>query len=139
MSRIVFAAICLGLLSACAVLHDAGDETPETTPPATSPYTPISFDGEKATAQERATCEAAGGEVRQAGLLGWDNCIQPMPDAGQACSNQSDCIDRCMLPIGKEYAEFGEEVTGQCSANDNPFGCYQTVDNGMATPALCVD
>jgi len=60
-----------------------------------------------------------------------------MPDAGKACTTGSDCLDRCLLT--DIDAAFGEPATGQCAATDNPFGCFQTVQDGLATPALCVD
>lgn len=139
MKRSILLAACLGVLSACSVIGVSSDSAAIEFPPEKPSYAPIAFDGETATAIERSECHAAGGEVMKAGMLGWENCIQPMPDAGQACSSQSDCIDRCMIPLGEESAEFGEPATGQCSVNDSPFGCYQTVENGIATPVLCVD
>lgn len=137
--RTIVSAVVFCALSSCA-MHDGVTETqPETMPPASSTYETISFQNQTATADERAKCEAAGGVVQPAGMLGWDNCIQTMPDAGKSCTSASDCLDRCMLSLEGEYADFGEAATGQCSKNDSPFGCYQKVENGIAEPALCVD
>jgi hypothetical protein len=33
----------------------------------------------------------------------------------------------------------GKPATGKCTANNQPCGCFQTVENGVAQPALCVD
>lgn len=139
MFRTGIAAILVSALSSCAI-YDGGSKTqPETIPLASSTYETISFENQTVTADERAKCEAAGGVVQPAGMLGWDNCIQMMPDAGKSCTSASDCLDRCMLSLEGEYADFGEAATGECSKNDSPFGCYQKVENGIAEPAICVD
>ena len=118
-------------LSACAWFNSP--DTPEPTP-----HERISFQGEAATSSERALCEAAGGTVRRDGLLGWENCIQDFADAGQSCKDNEDCLGRCM--VSGEFADMGaRSVTGECEATDSPFGCFQTIENGQATAALCVD
>lgn len=132
--RVFLLILASAALSACV---NPGAETPTGDTGEPAAYERISFAGEKATTAERAICEAAGGEVRRDGLAGWEQCIQTPPDAGQACSDSSDCLDRCML-VG-EFTEYGAPATGQCSQSDSPFGCFQTVENGRAEPALCVD
>ena len=135
---VIFAA--LGVLAAC---HTAPTtlEAPESSVNATATddatYERISFEGERATPTERAKCEAAGGSVYPSGLLGWENCIQPYADAGKTCSDSSDCTGGCRYT--GSGASIGETVTGTCQINDSPFGCFQSVDNGRATPPLCVD
>ena len=123
-------------LSACTWFGNHGD-TSDPGDPATT-YQRITFAAETATAEERAQCEAVGGEVRPAGLLGAENCIQTYADAGKACSDTSDCQGLCM--VTGEFVDMDSATnTGQCQVTDSPFGCYQTVENGRATPALCVD
>ncbi len=96
----------------------------------------ISFESERATDAEREKCHAAGGEVHQAGLLGYENCILPYADAGQACSDSSECLGDCRLT---DFSKPEDSITGTCQINDSPFGCYQTVENGRAGHMLCVD
>ena len=132
--------ISLGSILVLAACHHngAGSNSPgpgDTAPPAS--YERISFADETATAVERSLCAAAGGDVRQDGRAGWEQCIQTPPDAGKTCSDSSECLDRCML--AGDFADYGTKTTGQCSQTDSPFGCYQTVENGVAEPALCVD
>ncbi|MEC7288641.1 MAG: hypothetical protein VXW22_00885 [Pseudomonadota bacterium] len=131
MLRTVGLIMLMGLLGACL---NSENEPTENLPEA---YAYISFAAETATRRERARCEAAGGEVRRDGMAGWEQCIQIPPDAGLSCSDSSECADRCMV-VG-EFAEFGMATTGQCSSSDSPFGCYQTVEGGVAEPAICVD
>ena len=118
-------------LTACAS-EPAVTDTPN------APHERITFAGEIATADERSMCEAAGGEVRRDGMAGWEHCIQEYADAGAACSDASDCLGRCM--IDGEFTAAGQPTdAGRCEANNSPFGCFQTVENGVATAALCVD
>ncbi|RIJ22310.1 hypothetical protein D1224_12205 [Henriciella barbarensis] len=121
------------LLAACAV---PGETAPGDGNPA-APYERITFKGEIATPAERARCEAAGGTVQRAGMLGWENCIQTFADGGKTCSDSSDCTGECRS--AGEFVDAGAAATGQCTANDNIFGCYQTIENGRAGGALCVD
>jgi len=128
---IIFLAAVL-VLSACAA--------EESTAPAETAYQKIDFAGEKATSDERSACEAVGGTVRRAGLRGWEHCIQDMPDAGKTCSDSSECVARCTIPIqeGREYSP-GEPATGACAQTDEVFGCFTRVSGGKAEPTLCVD
>lgn len=121
------------LLAACAA---PGETAPDDPNPA-APYERITFEGEVATPAERARCEAAGGTVQRAGMLGWENCIQTFADGGAVCSDSSDCMGECRNT--SEFAEAGTAATGQCTMNDSIFGCYQTIENGTAGAALCVD
>lgn len=120
---------------------EPGDEAPETVVDAGTPadggYEPITFEGQTATPEERARCEAAGGEVRPAGRAQFENCIQTFDDAGESCSDASDCTGRCLV-VG-EMVEGGTEVSGQCAADDERFGCYQTITGGVADAGICVD
>ncbi len=122
----------LVLLGACS--------TQTTTPETVSEYQKISFEGEKATAAERAACEAVGGLVRRAGMAGYEHCIQDMADSGKVCSDTSDCVARCIIPPqeGRNY-QPGEKATGVCAPTDEIFGCITKVSNGMVEPTLCID
>lgn len=124
--------VAFGMLTACA--HLSADEDAE---PQSVDYERIQFAGSVATPGERDMCEAVGGEVRPDGLAGSEQCIQTMPDAGKACTDSSECLAECKV-VG-EFVDFNVAAVGQCSQNDSPFGCFQTVEDGLATPAICVD
>lgn len=103
-------------------------------------YQKINFAGEKATSAERAKCEAVGGTVRRAGMAGWEHCIQDMPDAGEVCTDSSECVARCTTPQQEARSyQFGDPATGQCSQTDEVFGCFTEVIDGKAEATLCVD
>lgn len=89
---------------------------------------------------DRDACAAEGGNYEMAGRLGWMRCTQSFEDAGKVCTDSSDCMGKCLTD--KEI-EFDEETgpkatTGTCAANDNPFGCYTMVNDGIPS-TICVD
>ncbi len=133
--KVVCAAVLLALLTACQTGLN-GPATTETQNAAIA-HERISFQSERASEAERQACEAAGGEVHRAGILGYDNCILPYADAGKTCSDSSDCLGDCRMTWPGAQPE--ETVTGTCQINDSPFGCFQTVENGRAGHTLCVD
>jgi hypothetical protein len=139
----LLAALCLaGALSACY----GGQEKPDRilypdgqiVPIGEQSYKPVPVKGPIATPEERAACAAVGGDIVQDGLAGYEMCRQYLRDAGKACSDSSDCLGRCDVPLNVSV-DFDEPVTGQCTANDSPFGCYQSVTKGRAAPPICVD
>lgn len=87
-------------------------------------------------AVDQEACAAAGGEVRQEGMLGMYRCVKPYSDAGKECRSGSDCEGKC---ISTGEAATGEEAAGQCQKDDSPFGCYAEVEGGVVQAALCVD
>ena len=103
------------------------------------------FDLEKMRAESLAkidveACEAEGGSVERAGMLGLFRCVIPYEDAEALCSDASDCAGRCLssTDVTDFQAPPGEGV-GRCEINDSPFGCYAVIDNGVVGPTLCVD
>ena len=104
-------------------------------------YERITFEGTLATPQERARCESVGGLVRRAGLLGAENCIQNLPDAGAICGDALECLGRCVFetPPGIRPPAPGTPVTGVCEATDEVFGCKAFVNQGRLAPTLCID
>lgn len=85
-------------------------------------------------------CEAGGGEVRAEGLLGAPRCVTPYPDAGEICSDASDCEGRCLG--ADDVTDFDApdgEARGICEADDSPFGCFSEIRNGVAEAMICVD
>lgn len=139
MLRILTGLLFAAALVSCETPDITVDPAPDPTGPASQTvYERINFEGEVATPEERALCEAAGGEVRPAGLRGWENCIQTYSDAGAPCMDGSDCEGRCLVTEGSP--DFGEKTdAGRCQATDSLFGCFQEVVDGRAQPGLCVD
>lgn len=122
--------LVLSLMTACAV--PATDGTGDI-----NAHQRIVFEGAAPTEAEVRACHAAGGDIRPAGMRGWQHCIQSFPDAGNSCADASDCMGRCLN--SGEFVGAGAAVTGQCAADDDPFGCYQEISNGVAGAGICVD
>lgn len=91
-------------------------------------------------AADRDACAAAGGTYEQAGRLGWYRCTASFSDAGKVCTDSSECMGKCVTDKEIEFDdETGPlETTGVCAANDNPFGCYTTIEDGLPS-TICVD
>jgi hypothetical protein len=123
---------CALALSACAFL-----QSPEAPAPVAPVYQRVDIAGETATAAERAACDAVGGSISRAGLLGREHCLQTYPDAGKVCSGESDCIGTCRYEA--DGTAMGKTATGTCQVTDVPFGCYAMVEGGVVSPVLCVD
>ena len=119
------------ILSACAAPYN-----PEPSPPPQSETPYVKIAGEIATPAEREACEAAGGTVQRAGLLGWENCVIPYADGGKVCSDNSECLGQCRYT--GDWPPKGD-VTGLCQKDNMPFGCYSEMQGGQPTPMLCVD
>lgn len=82
-------------------------------------------------------CARLGGYVQRVGLLGREACVVPYKDAGKACTDGSQCEGDCWGEA-RPYAP-GELATGKCQPTNMPFGCNSRIDNGVASPVLCVD
>lgn len=101
-------------------------------------YGHVPVAGPVATAEERAACEAAGGAIAVAGLLGHEACILTLADGGKACTDSDDCIGRCRN--SGAFVDAGEPVAaGFCEWSNSPFGCWQEVVDGRGGLAICVD
>ena len=127
----------IAVLGACAT----GDATSTAGPADGSnqpPYNPVTVEGPIATPEERAACEAVGGEIRPDGLLRYERCHQYLPDGGQSCRDSSECLGRC-VNVG-DFVDYGMPVdTGQCTWTNSPFGCFQEVVDGLADHGMCID
>jgi hypothetical protein len=128
----------LTAIALCGCALNAAEEAPPAPPVAAKPaYTQVLVAGPVATPQERAACEAAGGSIAQAGMMGREHCLQTYPDAGQACRDDADCLGTCRYEGPSVPPETA--VTGVCQSVDVPFGCYAMVQQGKLGFALCVD
>lgn len=89
---------------------------------------------------DQAACDAAGGEVRQEGMLGLWRCVTPYADAGAICTDASDCEGRCLGSDDvTDYEAPPGQISGRCEADDSPFGCNAEIEDGSVTATLCVD
>lgn len=85
-----------------------------------------------------AACTARGGSYERVGRAGTLRCVMPYADAGQACTDGSQCDGKCVINPAEAEGQPGP-FTGACQANDALFGCYAEVENGQVVRAICVD
>lgn len=80
---------------------------------------------------DEESCKATGGDWVRAGLAQEFRCVHKYSDGGKPCNSSTECKGSC---ISKD------DGTGYCKNDDNPFGCYHTIEDFRAgMPALCVD
>jgi hypothetical protein len=82
-------------------------------------------------------CAAKGGTVRPVCISRAPMCVIPYSDAGKRCTDKSQCKGRCLTDTGPRPGK--KKVEGRCEANNDPCGCFQTVEKGRLGSALCVD
>ena len=83
-------------------------------------------------------CEVKGGTFLQQGRLGCYQCVLSYRDAGKVCQDGADCQGQCKN-TGEFIDSHANNQTGQCASDSSTFGCYQTIERGVAQPAICVD
>lgn len=132
-----FCAACSGPASAPAEPPaEAGDLADANADSAGEEKTIEEFRAESLAQIDRTACEAAGGDVRQEGMLGLYRCVKPYADAGKSCRGDADCEGKC---LATDDAAPESESVGACQANDSPFGCYAEIEDGKVAAAICVD
>ena len=109
-----------------------------------APFTEIKFKERRATQAERELCIASGGKVVVAGRARYETCEMTYPDAGQVCSDTSDCHGQCIANQTdarhlKDAANLAGKMTGTCQKTNNRFGCHAIVKNGTISATLCID
>lgn len=78
-------------------------------------------------------CAEEGGVWQKVGVLGKYQCIHTYSDGGKMCTSSSQCQGGCI-------ATTGNGTAGSCKRDDNPFGCYQFIeDKNAGKPVLCRD
>lgn len=82
-------------------------------------------------------CARVGGYIQRVGLLGREACVVEYKDKGKPCTDGSQCEGDCWGQ-SRQYAP-GEKAAGTCQPTNMPFGCHSRIDNGVASPVLCVD
>ncbi len=92
---------------------------------------------QEALTDDPAACTKAGGSIRPVCMMGVPMCVVMFKDAGEPCSDGSECNSgRCRAQMG---AEPGKAAKGICAPNNDPCGCFQSVENGVAGYPLCAD
>ena len=122
--RIGLALVMMVAMSACQQEGKTGD--------AGAPQV-VAANSRPATA---SACSAAGGAWRPVCMMQKPACVVTFKDAGKACSGASDCSGRC---LAKGSPDMGAKAEGVCAVNNDPCGCFQTVEDGVAQPGICVD
>ena len=88
--------------------------------------------------QMRLDCVAKGGKIRPVCRSARLMCVVAYPDAGKACSNNSDCAsNKCVADPAA--GPIGAPVAGKCKVTNDPCGCITTVKNGKRSATMCVD
>ncbi len=85
------------------------------------------YEPPKPDPDDRAACEAKGGDYKPAGLAANYYCILPTPDAGKACRKSSDCSSGMCLAESRS-----------CPAKGPLFGCYDILEDGEVL-TMCID
>lgn len=107
---------------------------PRNYPPNTTNVTPENlFVKPTVGTGEKENCEKEGGEWQRAGSVDLYQCVHPFSDGGKSCQNSNDCNGDCIVRDPKNPQAF-------CQYDDNPFGCYSTVEDFRHDQAiLCRD
>jgi hypothetical protein len=84
-----------------------------------------------------AQCRENGGEIRNVGILQLPSCVVPYADAGKTCSDSAECEGACLLL--EQFVSDGTQATGQCQQTNSLFGCFATIEQGVANATICVD
>jgi hypothetical protein len=87
---------------------------------------------------DAANCSAAGGKIRNVCRRQVPACVVPFPDAGQRCTDNSQCKGKCIVDSDHVPAP-NENVVGRCQQDDDPCGCKIEVVNGKIGGGACVD
>jgi hypothetical protein len=86
------------------------------------------------TSTKERSCIDNGGNWHKVCIAQNYFCVMPHSDAGQPCNSSSECKRDCIA-----VKDSNGKVTGQCSGDNNPCGCWEFYNNGKVVSALCVD
>lgn len=96
---------------------------------------------QEALTADPAACAKAGGELKPVCRMQRPMCLITFSDAGKACSDGAECgSGRCVAaPSDVPPPLPSVPVKGICAATNDPCGCYQRIEDGLAQPTICVD
>ncbi len=95
--------------------------------------------------KDQATCEAHGGKWNRIGLAPRDACNLPTSDAGQSCSDSSECEGACVADLSRaDYDRVTKnkviiDSTGKCTPWRIVVGCLAVVTDGKVNGIMCID
>jgi hypothetical protein len=125
--------------------------TPATEAPSTATFIGIdgrplvSADGvidnsiQEALTANPAACARAGGAVQPVCRMQSPMCVITFTDAGKSCTDGGQCGSGRCLAENPTASTGGPGATGQCSTTNDPCGCNQRIEKGVAQPTLCTD
>ena len=83
-------------------------------------------------------CAGRGGVLERVGRMQSLQCVIRYADAGRRCTSGDQCQGDCRVSDGFD-APASQPAAGVCQATSSQFGCYAVIENGRASPAICVD
>ena len=93
---------------------------------------------QEALTADPAACAKAGGELKPVCRMQRPMCLITFSDAGKACSDGAECgSGRCVAAPSDTPA--APPAKGICATTNDPCGCYQRIEDGVAPPTICVD
>lgn len=142
MLRAVFVSIVATLLAACtapAPVDPAAAFVGIDGKPLVSADGGTDAEVQQALTADPAACSKAGGAVQPVCRMGNPMCVVTFSDAGMACTDGAQCSSGRCYAATPTAATGGQAASGQCAATNNPCGCNQRIEDGVALPTLCVD
>jgi hypothetical protein len=85
-------------------------------------------------ALSEADCKLHNGIWRGVKNAEFAVCDETAPDAGNPCSDSSECEVFCSTQL---IVEAGSKVSGKCFNDYVAKGCTQSISNGVANPIIC--
>ena len=83
------------------------------------------------------SCTFRGGEYTTGGLLDAEYCLYTYSDGGKPCSSSTECEGNCILP--EQVSLNNNPVIGVCKSDNDPYGCYSSVEDGSVLGEICTD
>ena len=123
----IWIAVSLVLVAGCAPGTLPPVLVPGAATPVTGPATPPPASQPVASEEE---CLALGGTWGPQGMLQLDMCDLPASDAGQPCTDSTQCEGMCLAGDTLEV--------GACSPTTLNFGCFPIMEGGQQM-TICVD
>lgn len=147
-------ALALVFLAAACTASAPVDQAPAG-PAATPPQTAATFVGidgrplvdakgvidnsvQEALTADPAACAKAGGSLQPVCRMQKPICLIKFADADKACTDGAQCGSGRCLATGV-IGVAGSPAKGACAATNDPCGCAQRVEGGIAQVALCAD
>ena len=139
--------MALAALAAAACAAPAPTDTPATTTfigidgrPLVSADGIIDYSVQEALTANPAACAKAGGAQKPVCRMQKPMCVITFADAEKSCTDGAQCgTGRCLAKTPTASAAGVPGATGQCAPTNDPCGCYQRIEKGIAQPTLCAD